>query len=1144
MSPVTRPLRARSSAPSFAPPPSLGDEPTAADPARLRPALRQLVQGLRALHAAGKLHRDIKPSNVLVTAEERVVILDFGIALELSRARDESDRNIVGTPVYLSPEQAEGKVPTPASDWYAVGVMLYEALAGRRPFEGGTIDVLTRKTREEALPPSTWARGIPSDLEELCVALTARNPARRPDAAEILQRLGAVVSSRPGPLSDRPGGTGPELLVGRQEQLRALDEALESAGAGQALTVRVAGGPGMGKSALVRRFLDGVTATGEFETLRGRAYERESVPYKAVDSLIDSLARLLIRVEEREGALAPPRHAGALAHVFPVLQRVPSLAEQRAPEDGDVHRLRLRAFGALRDLLGSLARRRPLVVWIDDVQWGDVDSVALLEEVMRGPRAPAILLVLTYRVEEAATSPFLIELNARWPAIGEARDVAVGPLAIADAEQMALARIGAADDVARRTALAVAREAEGCPLLVEELLRSNRASGDGGEATPPVRTLAEVLGERLARLPESTRRLAEIVAVGGRPLPLGVLAGAHGGAGAFEEHVDLLRAQRLVRDGFRDGVEVLEPGHDRIRETIVELVQAPVLREHHRALATALESAPGTDLEAVTHHLFGCGETEAAARCAERAAEQAASKLAFEQAARLYRLALEGAPRAKGEALAARVRLATALERAGRSAEAARVYLEAADGAPALQRIELEQSAAAQLLVAGHTDEGVAVLHGVLRAVGMRAPRTTLGAIVSLIFQRLLLRWRGLRFVERSAEEVSPTDRLRVDALYSVVAGLSIVDVVFAACMQARFLRLALDVGDREHVLRAAAIQVTHIASQGGPIGKAERDVYAIAERLQGAPGVREGDTYFEICRGLSLFHRGRWAEAHESLYSRLTERANRATRETTSLHRLFGVYSLFFLGKIAEEARRSALLLADAERRGDQYTVVNLRAAPMVDVCLAADDPEAAREHLRAALATWTQNGFHIQHWKGMVWGALIELYVGRGAEAYARLERQRRAFARSLLARSQFVRAFTRYVRGCAAVASTLEGDPADRRKRLAEARGIAALLEREEMPWTAPLAQLVLASAANAEGDETAATKALNTAMERATAANMALFAWAAALQLGKRMGGDAGDALRRQATEAMAAEGIRAPDRMAGTFLPGRWDQNAP
>src|SRR5882672_74999 len=166
--------------------------PMPVDIDRLRPALRQLVEGIHALHAAGKLHRDIKPSNVLVTAEGRVVVLDFGVATELSNHGDEppgGSGELVGTARYMAPEQADDVPPTPASDLSSDGVVLYEALVGRTPFVGSTTDVLPMKNVLDPPPPSSCVDGVPGDLDLLRRSLLCRDPTMRPTGEEILRRL-------------------------------------------------------------------------------------------------------------------------------------------------------------------------------------------------------------------------------------------------------------------------------------------------------------------------------------------------------------------------------------------------------------------------------------------------------------------------------------------------------------------------------------------------------------------------------------------------------------------------------------------------------------------------------------------------------------------------------------------------------------------------------------------------------------------------------------------------------------------------------------------------------------------------------------------------------------------------------------------
>ncbi len=443
---------------------------TPADIGRLRDALRQLVEGVHAAHVAGKVHRDIKPSNVLVAEDGRVVLLDFGVAAELSRAVDRRlllESHVVGTPIYMAPEQALDEAPTPASDWYSVGVLVYEALVGKPPFAGEGVDALYRKAVLDPPAPSELVDGVPSDLDALCCDLLRREPAERPNGRRVLRRLGVVNR----PLSPTPiAGFSPNtMLVGRSAELRALHLAYVKTRTGGAVIARVRGASGIGKSALVQTFLDGVVNRNDAVVLRGRAYERESIAYKAADGVLDALSQCLVAFDVRGETVSLPRDAWALAHLFPVLKRAPGVPPEREGGGDDPLALRQRAFGALRAILWQLARLGPTVLHLDDVQWGDVDSAMLLLEVIRPPAPPPVLVILGYRDgPESEAGPFLRYLDDRALDGFDLRDIPVNPLTMDEARRLALNVLDSDDEAAQRVAEAIAHGSGGNAFFVED----------------------------------------------------------------------------------------------------------------------------------------------------------------------------------------------------------------------------------------------------------------------------------------------------------------------------------------------------------------------------------------------------------------------------------------------------------------------------------------------------------------------------------------------------------------------------------------------------------------------------------------------------------------------------------------------------
>jgi tetratricopeptide (TPR) repeat protein len=286
-----------------------------------------------------------------------------------------------------------------------------------------------------------------------------------------------------------------------------------------------------------------------------------------------------------------------------------------------------------------------------------------------------------------------------------------------------------------------------------------------------------------------------VVAVAGAPIdPVVAVRAAEL---APEEHaaaLALLRTEDLVHGRQGGGRDTIEAAHDDLREAIVAQLD-PARREAcHRSLARALEAAGGADAEALSNHWLGAGDPAKAGRFAVTAADQAVDALAFERGARLYQRALEllgeaGDPEA-GRTMS--IRCADALVYAGESAEAARVYASAAEGAAPALALELRRRAAEQHLQSGHIDEGLTLLRVVLRAVGLSLPETPRRALLSLLFHRAELRVRGLRFHERAAAEVPAEDLARIDACCSVTVGLSAVDLIRSADFSARALLLAL----------------------------------------------------------------------------------------------------------------------------------------------------------------------------------------------------------------------------------------------------------------------------------------------------------------------------------------------------------------
>jgi len=1126
------------SGPTLERPPTGASAPASCD--RLRDALRQLAEGVHVLHQAGKLHRDIKPSNVMVEQSGRVVLLDFGLITELVRpAGDNTDENLVGTADYMSPEQGASLPLGPASDWYAIGTVLYRALTGLLPFRGPPVVVLMDKQRREPPPPQQLCPELPDDLCQLCVDLLRRDPSQRPDGGEVLRRLGsngAPVAPRR-PLGSR---TRAAPLVGRAEHAAALREAFVASRSGRAVTVLVRGRSGMGKSVLIENVASELMRESGAVVLAGRCYERESVPYKALDSLVDSLSRYLAQLGRHEAEALLPRDVLAIARLFPVLRRVDAVASApRRAAAADPQELKRRGLAALRELLARMADRRPLVLAIDDLQWGDLDSTSILVDLLHPPDPPSMLLLLSYRSEEADASQAVRQLieGCRAPGAGavDVREIEVGALEPDQAQELALALLGREADGAEtaraRLAAAIARESRGDPFLVDQLVRFVDA---GGRATVGDIRFEDMMRMRLEQLGPDARRVLEMVAVAGRPLVQRNAARAAGIERDEQAVGAVLRAGSLIRTSGAPEAGRIETYHDRIRETVVAMLSETEQRARHLALAEALVAAEHADPEALAIHFLGGGEDERGAEFAIEAGEKAAKALAFDRSAVFYRLAIEALPADEVVQRRLRVALGDALANAGRGAEAAAEYLAAAEVGAAAEALELRRRAAEQLLRCGHLDDGLRALETVLGAVGMRLATTRRRAMWSLIRRRVRARMRGLRFTERDRSQVSAERLTRVDICWSVAAGLGLTDPIRGADFQTRHLVLALAAGEPYRISRALAMEGAYSSISGEVTWKRTEKLIAMAREIATRIDEPHARGVTAFAEALAHYQCGRWQrglDGFEEAARILREHCTGFAFEIASALR-FALDALFNLGELGEICRRVPQYMHEAERRGDLYGATDMRTGLPNAAWLAADQPEVAREECARGREYWSQLDFYLQHYYELLAQTHIDLYVGDGEAAYRRIAEGWPKLEGSMLLRVQAVRAEALFLRGRAVLARA----HAERsRETLAELDHVSHRLDRQHMPGAHALSNLLAAGAARLAGDDERAAGLLAQAESRFQTASMALCAAAARRRRGELVGGSAGARLVTGADRWMSGQTIKNPTAMTRLVL---------
>ncbi|MBN1659359.1 MAG: protein kinase [Anaerolineae bacterium] len=631
------------------------------------PLALQLCQALSYIHAQGVVHRDLKPENVLVAIEEGregkplLKLTDFGLAqLAGPDVRLTQAGEMMGTVLYMAPEQARGQVVDLRADLYAMGIILYEALAGRHPFQGDDpITILVQQIGASPTPLRHFAPLVPKPWEQLVVRLLAKDPADRFASAEevlVILRGWAGAISTDHLLAPQPARVDlifQSPLVGREAELFRLRQALEASGQGDGPVVFIQGEAGVGKTRLVQELATVSTAPQGSPGVRlwlGKSYEAERLPYQSFVEIL----RLCLR---RTGPSWPaPYRLQPLLTLLPELGSDPALSTLPVPIALDAEAEKYRLFDAVAFVLVEMAGNRPTVLCLDDVQWADAASLELLAFLSRTLGSAPILLCALYRSEEVPQDHAVLQLQRQLNHQGRAVTLDLEPLDRVSVSWMVGAMFGELA-AAERLGGMIYREAKGNPFFVKEIVQSlvedgliYRAGGQWQRRTTdrwdvPAGIL-DLLDHRLSRLGESARRAVTVASAIGREFDFDTLRLA----GRFDEDTlldaldELVRA-RVLHEDTSHRIERYDFSHDQMRKMAYARLSPSRQRQLHRHVAQALEQIHQADLDPVAgemaRHYERAGDLAQAVTWAERAGQAAATRIALEEALEHYQRALD-----------------------------------------------------------------------------------------------------------------------------------------------------------------------------------------------------------------------------------------------------------------------------------------------------------------------------------------------------------------------------------------------------------------------------------------------------------------------------------------------------------------------
>jgi serine/threonine protein kinase/tetratricopeptide (TPR) repeat protein len=1037
--------------------------------------LRQLANALETLHKADIVHRAVKPRNWLVEDQTgRAVLLDAGLAWPPERAAAEGHAEHASP--YLAPECLRGALHSVESDWYSFGVITYELLTGTRPFKGSLESVLRAKDGPiESLREA--CPDIPDDLDDLVLELLSRDPRARPAYDEIAQVLDALAPDYP---FDPHAYADPPPSKPSHVQLKATAGALPQ-------------------------------------------------PSPAVENVAES-ASMIAQVPE------PPREQGAedtLRHLSPAL-----LDEPATLLVGDV-------ADELAELIDDVIRTLPPAPPPASAPPTAAESAA----VSGSEQSREVELVAPVKTPQELALAQLLELLAseRDPALLCVR----GAPGAGKTSLMAALSQKLADQPCY---LARSTGAQTPALAALHELTVQIAEGLGDEVPNTLQLIEPAQRSALVRLCPALSGVETHIDVSAAHPQLRLIDAHLGLRALFKQLCAHKRVLLLIDDAHQLDADTLA--------ALRALLTAPVVPGLHLLVTLDSSALPGDAFSAL---LGGMGEARLAPRTFEldpierrssvppprapepqpEAAEaeslisdahKATEALALQRAAELFERALQVA-QPPTPALLQQAALAHTI--AGRLREAAKLWISLARCTSELQQAQhYELEAAACYVRAGDEEQGLSIMRGVLRSVGLHWPRTPLLTSTVERARSLLRQSRppgALKLPEHGSGHAQ-----RFDALWGIAKELVLIapDVSDALC--ARALREAQAAGSRSQLLWALGYEASSAANIGGVfMQRRAASLNTQVRELADASANAYDLAFASSVEAVVSWFQGDWAEAEQRLRVALQSYSCVESSTTQERHVLgnFLIAALEAQGKLFVLRDTIAELKLSALQTGHTQALAfcELSAAGVLE--LAHDRPLEAIDHADNALSTFgASSGFTPLHFQHFVATTNARLYAGHHAQAHQQVEQAWQQLRRTHLAQLEGVAMMVHQLRARAALALASQSVDHEADRLRAQALKLAHTLGRSSLPHALALRHVIEANAAALVRHRSSAEAHCLRASELFDVAGMPLYREAA--RMARSAAGEGIDARidAKQSSSLLAQAGVQDPARFTAAWFP--------